>query len=161
MRSHDSHSILSEKLGQSGLRATRQRELIYGILVERRDHPTAEEVFARAKHDMPSISLATVYNCLETLVQCHLVKPVNFERQPTRYCPNQQEHAHFHDEATGRVLDVAIDARTLARLRSALPDGFEASSVHVTFRGRAVGNTNGAAPRRAALRERRAAASAR
>lgn len=137
MPSADSHPALSEKLGQSGLRATRQRELIYGILLERRDHPTAEEVFARAKRDMPSISLATVYNCLETLVQCNLVKPVNFEREPTRYCPNQREHAHFHDEATGHVVDVDLDARTLARLRAVLPEGFEATSVHVTFRGRA------------------------
>ena len=134
----ESQTALTEKLGQSGLRATRQRELIYGILTEQPDHPTAEDIFARAKRDMPSISLATVYNCLETLVQCNLVKPVNFERQPTRYCPNQREHAHFHDETTGRVLDVALDPTTLTQLRAVLPDGFEATSIEVTFRGRAA-----------------------
>lgn len=84
---NDSHpqSVLSEKLEQSGLRATRQRELIFGVLQEQRDHPTADEVFVRAKAEMPSISLATVYNCLETLAQCNLVKQVNFDRGPTRY----------------------------------------------------------------------------
>lgn len=128
-------SSLTEKLGQSGLRSTRQRELIYGILLGQRDHPTADEVYARAKHEMPSISLATVYNCLETLVGCHLVKQVNFERQPTRFCPNLHEHAHFHDETTGRVYDVDLDERTLAKLRDALPEGFEPRAVEITFRG--------------------------
>ena len=33
---------------------------------------------------MPTISMATVYNCLETLVTCGLVKQVNIEREPTR-----------------------------------------------------------------------------
>lgn len=133
---HDEQqNALTEKLGQSGLRATRQRELIYGILLEQRDHPTADEVFARAKVEMPSISLATVYNCLETLVSCHLVKQVNFERQPTRFCPNLHEHAHFHDEQTGRIYDVDLDARVLTRLRDELPEGFEPRAVDITFRG--------------------------
>ena len=137
MHDHDAQTLLNEKLGESGLRATRQRELVYGILVDQPDHPTADEVFARAKRDIPSISLATVYNCLETLVQCNLVKQVNFERQPTRFCPNTHEHAHFHDEATGRVYDIDLDARTLAKLKAMLPEGYEANSVHITFRGKA------------------------
>jgi len=138
MFDQDSQQVLTEKLEQSGLRATRQRELIYGLLTSQPDHPTADEVFARAKKDMPSISLATVYNCLETLVQCNLVKPVNLERQSTRFCPNTHEHAHFHDEATGRVFDVDLDPRTLAKLKASLPEGYEANSVHITFRGTAV-----------------------
>lgn len=142
MIQQDSQHMLSEKLGQSGLRATRQRELIYGILLSQRDHPTADEVFARAKVEMPSISLATVYNCLETLVGCHLVRQVNFERQPTRFCPNLHEHAHFHDEKTGRIYDIDLDERTLEKLRTALPSGFEPHAIDITFRG--VTATNGA-----------------
>ena len=75
---------LAERLAHSGLRNTQQREVIYRALHERRDHPTADEVYARVRPDLPSISLATVYNCLETLVQCDLVRQVNFEREPTR-----------------------------------------------------------------------------
>ncbi len=129
---------LCEKLGAHGLKATRQRELIYEVLLARRDHPTADELFARAKGVLPSISLATVYNCLETLMQCDLVKPVNFEREPTRFCPNLRQHAHFHDSRTGRVFDVDLDEKTLATLRKALPAGLDACSIDVTFRGTAV-----------------------
>ena len=103
-----SPAALSQKLADSGLRNTPQREVVYSVLVGKRDHPTADEVFARVKSEMPTISLATVYNCLEALVQCNLVRQVNFERGPTRYCPNLHPHAHFHDEATGSTYDIDL-----------------------------------------------------
>ena len=53
---------LNERLATSGLRFTPQRQHVYSILLQKRDHPTAEQVFIRAKQDMPEISMATVYN---------------------------------------------------------------------------------------------------
>lgn len=128
---------LSQKLADSGLRNTPQREIIYSILTKKRDHPTANEVFARVKTEMPTISLATVYNCLEALVQCNLVRQVNFERGPTRYCPNLHPHAHFHDEATGSTYDIDLPLGLLDQLKSQLPAGYRASDVEITFRGHA------------------------
>jgi Fur family peroxide stress response transcriptional regulator len=128
---------LSQKLADSGLRNTPQREIIYSILTKKRDHPTADEVFARVKAEMPTISLATVYNCLEALVQCNLVRQVNFERGPTRYCPNLHPHAHFHDEATGSTYDIDLPLGLLDQLKSQLPAGYQASDVEITFRGHA------------------------
>jgi Fur family peroxide stress response transcriptional regulator len=87
---------------------------------------------------MPSISLATVYNCLETFVQCDLVKQVNVDREPMRFCANLKEHAHFHDLHSGRVYDVDLDSRTIAQLRRVLPAGFNAKSINITFRGTAT-----------------------
>ncbi|HRE81379.1 MAG TPA: transcriptional repressor [Opitutaceae bacterium] len=135
--SHFSPDLLSQKLADSGLRNTPQREVVYGALVTKRDHPTADEVYARVKSEMPSISLATVYNCLEALVQCNLVRQVNFERGPTRYCPNLHPHAHFHDEATGSTYDVDLPSGVMEQLKAHLPHGYNASDVEITFRGRA------------------------
>ena len=70
------------------------------------------------------ISLATVYNCLETLVQCNLVRAVNFERGPTRYCPNLHPHAHFHDEQTGATHDIDLPTGLLDQVKSVLPAQF-------------------------------------
>jgi Fur family peroxide stress response transcriptional regulator len=89
------------------------------------------------KSELPGISLATVYNCLETLVQCDLVRAVNFERGPTRYCPNLRPHAHFHDEQTGRTHDIDLPPALLENLNGVLPDGFDAKSVEIMFRGKA------------------------
>ena len=77
--------VLAQRLADSGLRSTPQREVVYNVLLNKRDHPTADEVFARVKSEMPNISLATVYNCLEFFVQRGLVRQVNFERGATRY----------------------------------------------------------------------------
>lgn len=126
---------LAQRLADSGLRSTPQREVVYQVLLKKRDHPTADEVFARAKADAPAISLATVYNCLETLVTCNLVRQVNFERGPTRYCPNLTPHAHFHDETTGKTHDVDLPPSLLAQVNAILPADFDAKSVEIIFRG--------------------------
>src|SRR6202142_1661395 len=133
----DSSDALAQRLSDSGLRSTPQREAIYAVLLKKRDHPTAEEVFARAKAEKPTISLATVYNCLEALVQCNLVRQVNFERGPTRYCPNLRPHAHFHDEQTGSTHDIDLPPGVLDQVAAVLPPGYDATSVDITFRGRA------------------------
>ncbi|HUJ42548.1 MAG TPA: transcriptional repressor [Opitutaceae bacterium] len=127
----------TQRLSDSGLRSTPQREFVYQVILGKRDHPTAEEVFDRVKALIPTISLATVYNCLDALVQRGLIKQVNFVREPTRYCPNLHEHAHFHDEATGEIQDIDIPADLMARLRALLPPGHKAVSIDLSFRGSA------------------------
>ena len=137
-------TTLTQRLTDSGLRSTPHREVVYEVILAKRDHPTAEEVFDRVKTQVPTISLATVYNCLETLVQCGLIRQVNLERAPTRYCPNLSEHAHFHDETTGEIHDVDLPPETMKRLHELLPPGFDASTIELTFRGRAANNPHGA-----------------
>ena len=127
---------LKHALRKTGLRATRQRELIYAILMERRNHPTAEEVHARTKEQMPGMSLATVYNGLDALVTCNLVKQVHFERASTRFCPNLQEHAHFQCEQTGEVFDVPLDEKANQYLQDILPEGYTAQSISLSYVGK-------------------------
>jgi Fur family peroxide stress response transcriptional regulator len=132
-------AMLESALDRAGLRATRQRELIFRVLLEQRDHPTADEVLQRARGDNGTISLATVYNCLDTLVSCGLVKAVNFEREPTRYCPNLSHHAHFQDAASGRVYDVPLSGEFVEQLKAILPEGYEAEHVDLYFHGKTTG----------------------
>ncbi|MDI1318921.1 MAG: Fur family transcriptional regulator [bacterium] len=136
------HAALSERLKACDVRPTAQREVVLKVILEKRDHPTADEIFARVKASMPTISLATVYNCLDTLVQCGLVRQVNLERAPTRYCPNLHQHAHFHDEATGQIHDVDLPEEVMTRLHEVLPAGFAARSIDLTFRGSAKTGAN-------------------
>ncbi|HTJ78115.1 MAG TPA: transcriptional repressor [Rariglobus sp.] len=137
MSSHATNSeALAQKLAHSGLRNTPQREVVYNALLTKRDHPTADDVHARVRTDLPTISLATVYNCLETLVQCNLVRAVNFERGPTRYCPNLAPHAHFHDEATGATFDIDLPSDLITKVTSILPPGYDADAVDIIFRGK-------------------------
>jgi len=130
------HDTLTQKLASEGMRFTRQREVVYEAVLNQRDHPTADEVYARVRSNEAGISLATVYNTLETLVQCNLVKQVNFERESTRYCPNLKEHAHFHDTQTGRIYDVDLNDGLVEQILQNLPEGFEAAQIEINYRGR-------------------------
>ena len=49
MTPHLASDSLTQRLADSGLRSTPQREVVYSVLLRKRDHPTAEEVFARVK----------------------------------------------------------------------------------------------------------------
>jgi len=133
---HDTeHTGYEEKISHNGHRLTPQRREVYDVLLGERDHPTATEVFLRAKQRMPSISLATVYNCLETLVSCGLARQVNVEREATRYCANLQEHGHFLCETCGRVLDVPLATGNRLTDLCALPEGLTVTHSEITLRG--------------------------
>jgi Fur family peroxide stress response transcriptional regulator len=127
-----SEQHLTEQLGATGLRLTPQRQQVYDVLVQKRDHPTAEEVFIRAKKQMPEISHATVYNCLDALVKSGLARQVTVDRGATRFCPNMQEHGHFHCDTCGAVLDVDL-ADELAGV--SLPRGFQPLRYEVAIHG--------------------------
>src|SRR3982750_3872952 len=99
---------LSKQLSTSGFRFTPQRQHVYDVLIEERDHPTAEEVFIRAKRVMPEISMATVYNCLDALVQSGVARQVNVDRGATRFCPNMREHCHFYCDNCAKVFDIDL-----------------------------------------------------
>ena len=130
--SHNSPSGATLALGPE-YRLTKQRREVYEVLREQLDHPTATEVFIRAKTRVPGISLATVYNCLETLTHSGLVKQVNLDRGPSRYCPNLKEHGHFHCEGCGAVTDVDLCEAPEAAL--SLPRGSIVSRLEISLRG--------------------------
>ncbi|MDQ8206535.1 Fur family transcriptional regulator [Coraliomargarita algicola] len=131
--------LLDHALEGSGQRATKQREHVYALLLEKRDHPTADEVYARARADMPTISLATVYNCLETLVETKLIRQVNFEREPTRYCPNLTQHAHFYCRESGEIIDIDLSDELVQALMKVLPEGFSAQHIDIAYDGKCNG----------------------
>ena len=124
---------LSERLATSGFRFTSQREHVYRVLVEERDHPTAEEVFIRAKRGMPEISMATVYNCLDALVRSGVARQVTVDRGAARFCPNMQEHCHFYCHSCDTVFDIALPADDPAGIK--LPKGFRVEHYEIAIHG--------------------------
>ncbi len=57
----------------SGMRLTQPRQKIIDFMDHNQSHPTARQVFDNLKSKCPSLSLATVYNTLEVLVEHGLV----------------------------------------------------------------------------------------
>ena len=126
---------LSDSLKSKGLRSTKQRLCVYDVILEKRDHPTADDIFLRVKKKLPKISFATVYNCLETFVECGLVKKINLDRNSSRYCPNLTPHAHFKCAESGRIIDLPINEKSLNSLKSIVPAGFSHTGFDLSFNG--------------------------
>jgi Fe2+ or Zn2+ uptake regulation protein len=129
----------NETISQKGFRLTAQRREVYDALLHQRDHPSAVDVFLRVQKKLPAISLATVYNCLETLTGCGLVRAVNHDRQPSRYCANLEPHAHFFCDQCGAVADVPSAAPSDDAAAAAgwtLPAGAVVTRHEIAFRGK-------------------------
>jgi len=122
----------TERLNTSGFRFTPQRQQVYDVLCQKRDHPTAEEVFIRSKKARPEISMATVYNCLDALVKSGLVRQVQLQRGATRFCPNMEEHCHYHCDACGTVFDAPINKDSSAMHG---PKGFKIDHYEIAVHG--------------------------
>lgn len=117
------------------LRMTPQRREVYEVLRLSQDHPTANDVFVRAKERSPGISLATVYNCLEALVEHGVIRQVNLDRASSRYCANKNEHVHFHCDECGTVSDAdLLDPEAVTKLWR-LPEGSRITRLDVAIRG--------------------------
>ena len=123
---------LTERLSTSGFRFTPHRQHVYDVILNKRDHPTAEDVFIRTKKTMPEISHATVYNCLDALVKCGLVRQVQLERGATRFCPNMEEHCHYFCDNCGEVFDVALRTDSALMPR---PPGFKVDHYDIAVHG--------------------------
>lgn len=128
----------ARRLQAAGLRLTAQRRGVLRVLREDCDHPTAEELYFNARGRLPGVSMATVYNTLDALVRCGVVRQLKLDRTAVRYCPNMSEHAHFYCEDCGRVFDVNLEPSALA-LACHLPKHLEPGRVEVAMRGHCRG----------------------
>ena len=123
---------LEERLANSGFRFTTQRRAVYEVLRRTDDHPTAEDVFLRAKRELPDISHATVYNCLDALVACGLARRVQLEHGAARFCPNMEEHCHYFCDECGAVFDVPLGDGSAIVPR---PKGFKVDHFDIAVHG--------------------------
>lgn len=107
-KSNSPRSMATSLVRNAGVRMTRQRRAVLETILASHDHPTAAIIFERTKAHMPGISLATVYNCLETLSESGIINHLNFDNGPSRFCPNLIPHVHLLDDANNRVLDIKL-----------------------------------------------------
>ena len=98
-------------LKQAKLKATPQRLCVLKIL-SNHAHPTIDELYKQIKTEYPSISLATVYKNLNTLINENLVVEVNSPNQKAKYDIYEHPHIHLVCSNCGNVQDInASDAQ--------------------------------------------------
>ncbi len=107
--------LAAGQLHARGGRMTNQRRLILETLADCTDHPTAEEIYSRARRVNPGINLSTVYRTLRWLVRQGLVNARLFhdERGLERFDPiadhGDIDHHHFRCEECNRIIEFSSE----------------------------------------------------
>ena len=104
-----SEQVLRQALEANGQRYTEQRAAVFGFLSSTDTHPTADEVFSAVRRQVPTISLATVYKSLETLVGCGLAVKLTYADHSARYDGRTDHHHHARCLGCDRVMDLKGD----------------------------------------------------
>jgi Fur family transcriptional regulator, peroxide stress response regulator len=125
---------LTDAFRSRGLKVTPQRQLLFRLLHDNTQHPTAESLYAVASVEMPGISLRTVYQTLADLASMGELQQVTFGSGPARFDPNVAEHHHTVCESCGAVRDVYVGGVTSLRVEGL--DGFEPASTELVLHGR-------------------------
>jgi Fur family peroxide stress response transcriptional regulator len=121
---------------QDTQRLTPQREAVLKAVRERDDHPTAGDIFARAKQYLPAISYATVYNSLRYLREAGLVQEISFGDGASRYDGITERHDHALCTECGKLVDFDLAEPAELMQEAARKSRFQPESVHLTLVGR-------------------------
>ena len=113
-------------------RQTHQKKIILDVL-KTLYHPTAIDVYNKAKEISPKISLATIYRNLNQLASENKIIKLNLDENDAIYDINTYYHNHFVCTKCKKIIDICdviIDEKDLEKRY-----GFEISKNHLTING--------------------------
>jgi Fur family iron response transcriptional regulator len=124
---------VEEKLREHGIQPSTQRVAVGRVVLVTDAHPSADQVWARVKEDLPTVSRATVYNTLNLFVEKGLLRQLAISEGRVVFDPNMQPHHHLIDQSNGEIHDVpweAVDIRGTPQV-----EGFSVQEFQVVIRG--------------------------
>jgi Fur family iron response transcriptional regulator len=127
-------TVLAARLRAAGLRPTRQRTALAGLLFQDGSrHVSAEALHDEAIRAGFKVSLATVYNTLHQFTDAGLLREVTVNGSKTYFDTNVSDHHHFFIESEHNLVDIP-DANSIVGELPQVPEGYEISRVDVVVR---------------------------
>ncbi len=129
-----SMQTIVQQLKSKGLRVTPQRFSVYENLLNRTDHPTAEQILMDLNQESPKSSQATVYSSLQALQEVGLIREVLLEEGVCRYDANTARHHHFRCRHCREIEDIPWEH--CEGLQFSLRKGLTVENYEVIMHGR-------------------------
>jgi Fur family transcriptional regulator, peroxide stress response regulator len=127
---------LTQALNKAGLRLTPQRLAICKLLAESKAHPTAQMIYDALKSDYPSLSLATVYNTLESLVRLGIINTLGSAGDDAvHYDANTEPHVNLACISCHRVIDLPSEHVTHLEDEVVSNSGYQVLGARVLYYG--------------------------
>ena len=98
----------AELLKEHGLKATFQRMTILSA-IEKMGHANVDEIYEEVRQTHPTLSLATVYKNIVTMVEQGVLVEVPIVGKKSKYELKKSEHLHLVCTECGSVRDQALD----------------------------------------------------
>jgi Fur family iron response transcriptional regulator len=134
--SKGSSAAVTVRLRHAGLRPTRQRVELAGLLFKDCDrHVTAESLHDEVTGAGMKVSLATVYNTLHQFTEAGLLRQVIVDASRSYFDTNTGDHQHFFLESEGMLIDIPGETIAVAGV-PAPPPGLSVDRVDVVVRVR-------------------------
>lgn len=128
---------IQDKIRSKGLKATSQRIAVYQIL-EELGHTSADVIIERVKIKCPSLTVATVYNILESFSQAGLINRLSSSNVKMYYDVNTFPHCHLYSISDQKYEDF-VDKKLTLMITDYLSDkhieGFRMKGVEVHILG--------------------------
>jgi Fur family transcriptional regulator, peroxide stress response regulator len=120
----NSSSTFRELCAEQGIAVTHQRQVLYEVMQGMSGHPSPEEVYARVKKKIPSISLATVYKNIHLFVESGVFRKMSMHHGSVRVEMNDEAHHHMVCSKCKSISDIGEKELGLISKRVRLPGGF-------------------------------------
>lgn len=134
-----------QMLNEAGLRVTRQRVALVGLLFSKGErHVTAEGLYRELQHSGAPGSLSCVYNTLRRFSEIGLLRRVPIYGAAAYFDTRTGHHHHFYSHDEDRLMDVSTDIAFQAV--PVPPPGYELISIDVLVRIRRSISSHSSAP---------------
>ncbi|MFC1901481.1 transcriptional repressor [Chloroflexota bacterium] len=117
------------------VKKSKQRDAILRVLRSTNTHPTVQWIYDQVRHEIPNISMGTVYRNLKLLKQEGQIMELDIADTSSRFDGTAQNHYHFRCEQCRRVFDVDEPVCESLDKRVAEKTGFKISYHLLEFRG--------------------------
>jgi len=127
---------LIEALRTAGLRITPQRVAVCRLLSGTDRHPTAQEIYEQLAPQFPSLSLATIYNTLDALIQVGAVNALGSAGDDTvHYDADTSPHINLACLVCHRVIDYPSEHIQEVRDEVQTSSGYRLLGARVLYYG--------------------------